>query len=136
MDFQPFRERRTVSDPESELGLFFNLRTSSTRESNPVDWSIVQVVFQFITATPNGFRMNACDLGDSLETAMPLTHGFACCNPATLLLIQATQQQIQLLMIFTLGMITGLTSRAATCVNYQFHSHRHTPSLGVTKRLH
>jgi hypothetical protein len=134
--FQPFRNRHIVSDPGSDWNLFFNPGTASTRESDPVAWSITQVVLEFVTATPNRFWMKARDLGDSLKTAMPQTHGLACCNPATLLLIQATQQQIQLVMIFTLGMLTRLTSRAATRVNHQFRGHCHTPSLGMTKRLH
>src|SRR5207244_219495 len=99
-DCRRFRDRRTASSPRSELHLFFGARTTAPRQSDMVGRSIAQVVVEFVSAPPDRFRMEAGDLGDPLETSMPQTHRLARCHPATLLFIQAAQQQIELPMIF------------------------------------
>src|ERR1035438_9032599 len=67
-----------------------------------------------------------------LETTMPQTIGLACGHPTTLLLLQPTQHQIEMPMIFPFRMFTLPTGRAATFVNRQLRRHLPTPSLEWT----
>ena len=50
-----------------------------------------QVIVEFVAAPPDRLGMQASDLRDSLETAVPQSRGFTRRHPATLLLVQATQ---------------------------------------------
>jgi hypothetical protein len=84
---------------------------------------------EFVTAPPNGFGMEAGDLRNPLKTTVSQALGLSRRNPTTLLLIQPTQEQIELPMIFSFRMFTGATSRATTLVNHQFRAHCPTPSL-------
>ena len=88
------------------MDLFFDAWTTSAGQPDTVGRPIVQFAFEFVPATPDGFRMEAGNLRDPFETAMSQTLGLAGRHPAPLLLIQTTQQQIELLVIFTLRMVT------------------------------
>jgi hypothetical protein len=59
-----------------------------------------------------------------LEAAMTKMLGFPSSHPATLLLIQTAQQQIQLPMIGTLMMFALLTVRTIALVNRYLCGHR------------
>jgi hypothetical protein len=118
------------------LDLFFHARTTAAGQSHMVGWPIAQIVVEFVSAPPNGFRMEAGDLCDVLETAMPQTQGLTRCQPASLLLVQPAQQQIELPMILPVRMFTRSASRAAAIVNGQGCAHRPTPFLGVPDSLH
>src|SRR5258708_1758836 len=78
---------------------------------------------------PDRFRMEASDRCDPLKAPMPQTLRLACCHPATLLLIQPAQQQIELPMIFPFRMFTRPTSRTTALVNRLWCAHSPTPSL-------
>lgn len=80
--------------------------------------------------------MEAGDLCDPLEAPMPQTLGLSCGHPATLLLIQPAQQQIELPMIFPFRMFTRTASRTTAIVNRPWCAHRPTPFLGVPDSLH
>jgi hypothetical protein len=81
--------------------------------------SITQLVVEFIATAPDRFRMQASDLRDPLEATVSQPHRFSRSHPATLLLIQPAQQQIELPMIFPFRMLTGQTVRTATIVYRQ-----------------
>jgi hypothetical protein len=108
--------------------LFFDARTTSPGQSDQIDWSISQFVVEFVAAPPNGFRMKAGDLRDPLKPTMPQALGLSRRNPTTLLLVQPAQEQIELPMIFSFRMITGLTVDTSTLV-YHPRAHYPTPSL-------
>jgi len=97
--------------------LFFDARTPASGQPDKVDRSIPQLIAEFVAAPPDGFGMQAGDLRDPLEPPMPQTLGLAPGNPATLLLVQPTQQQIELPMIVPLRMLTRLTGLTTTFVN-------------------
>jgi hypothetical protein len=118
------------------LDLFFDARTTTAGQSDLIEGSISQFVLEFVAAPPNRFRMKAGDLGDSLKTTMSPAHGFSPRNPTTLLLVQPTQEQIELPMIFASRMFTSLAVRTTTLVNHQFRGHCPTPFLGVRDNLH
>ena len=90
---------------------------------------IPQFVVEFIAASPNRFRVQARDLRESLESAMPQTLGLASGDPAALLFIQPAQQQIELPMIFPFRMFTSPTGRTTTFVNRCLRCHRPAPSV-------
>jgi hypothetical protein len=81
--------------------------------------SITQFVVEFITTTPDRFRMQARDFRDPLEPAMPQTHGFSRRHPATLLFVQPAQQQIELPMIVPLRVLARQTLRTPAIVYRQ-----------------
>lgn len=97
---------------------------------------IAQVIVEFVSAPPDRFRMEAGDLGDPLEAPMPQTHRLACCHPATRLLIQPAQQQIELPMIFLSWMFARKTRCTTALVDRPWSAHRPTPFLGVQDSLH
>ena len=92
---------------------------------------MAQFVVEFVAATPDRFRMQAGDLGDPLESTMPEPHGLTRRHPATLLLVQAAQQQIELPMIVPFRVFTRQTVRTTTIVYRRYDRHRTTPFLGV-----
>jgi hypothetical protein len=102
------------------LDLFFDAGTTSPRESDQINRSISQFVLKFIAATPNCFGMEAGDHRNPLKTTMPQAYSLSRRNPATLLLVQPTQEHIELPMIFSIRMITGLTVNTAAFVNQTF----------------
>ena len=63
--------------------------------------------------------MQASDLSDPLESTMPKPHGLAGRYPPTLLLVQPTQQEIELPMIFSVPMFTRMTVHTTTIVYRQ-----------------
>jgi len=70
---------------------------------------ISQSIVQFVAASADSFRMHPRDDCDALESAMPQTYRLAARHLATLLLVQTTQQQIQLPMITLLRRIARQT---------------------------
>jgi hypothetical protein len=109
--------------------LFFDARTPASGPSDMVGRPIPQFVVEFVAASPDRFRVQAGDLRDSLESAMPQTLGLASGDPAALLFIQPAQQQIELPMIFPFRMFTRPTGRTTTFVNRRLRCHRPAPSL-------
>jgi hypothetical protein len=97
---------------------------------------ISQAIVHFVAASADGFRMHPRDLCDALESAMPQTDRFAAGHPATLLLVQTTQQQIQLPMITLLRVIARQTLRTTTLMNRLFLCHRPISFPGVAESLH
>jgi hypothetical protein len=97
---------------------------------------ISQAIVHFVPASANGFRMHSRNLCDALESAMPQTYCLAARHPATLLLVQTTQQQIQLPMISLLCVIACHTLRTTTLMNRLFLCHRTISFLGVAESLH
>ena len=71
--------------------LFFGTRATAPGQSDAVGRPIPQFVFEFVPAPPNRFRMQAGDLRDPLETAIPQTQSLTRRHPATLLLVQPAQ---------------------------------------------
>jgi len=96
---------------------------------------ISQVIVHFVAPSADGFRMHSGDLCDALESAMPQTYCLAARRPATLLLVQTTQQQIQLLMITLLCGITRQTLRTTTLMNRLFRCHLPISFPGVAQSL-
>ncbi len=90
---------------------------------------IAQLITEFVASPPNRFRMQARDLGNPFDSAMSQTPGLAARHPATLLLVEAAQQQIELPMIVSLRVLTRPTCRTITLMNHQFRCHRPPPSL-------
>jgi hypothetical protein len=84
---------------------------------------------EFVAASPNGFRMEASDFRNPLKTTMSQAFGLSRRDPATLLFVQPTQEQIELPMIFSFRVFTGTTRSTTTLVNHQFLAHCPTPSL-------
>ncbi len=80
--------------------------------------------------------MQARDLGNPCDSAMSQTPGLAARHPATLLLVEAAQQQVELPMIVSLPLVTRPTCRTDTLMNAQFRCHRPPPFLGVAESLH
>ena len=80
--------------------------------------------------------METGDRCDALEASMPQTHGLTRRDPAALLLVQPTQQQIELPMIFLSGMFTRTASSTTALVNRPWRAHCPTPFLGVPNSLH
>ena len=109
--------------------LFFDARTPASGPSDVIGRPLPQFIVEFVAAAPDRFRVQAGDLRDPLEAAMPQTHGLARGDPAALLFIQPAQQQIELPMIFPFRMFTRLTGRTTTIVNRRWHRHRPAPSL-------
>jgi len=84
---------------------------------------------EFVAATPDGLGMKAGDLGDALESAVPPTLGFASGDPATLLLIQSAEQQVELPMIVAEWMVPGAAVSTTAIVNGHRCGHIGSPSL-------
>jgi hypothetical protein len=86
------------------------------------------VVEEFVAAASDRFGMQSGDLGDPLETAVSEPHGFASGRPATLLLVQSTEQKIELSMIVAIGMFSDPAIWASALMNRSFRgSHRPLP---------
>jgi hypothetical protein len=97
-----------------------------------VDRPTSQFVVEFVSAPPDRLRMEAGDLCDPLKAPIPQTLGLSSGHPATLLLIQPAQQQIELPMIFPFRMFTRAASRTTAIVNHHWYAHCPTPSLDCT----
>jgi len=70
---------------------------------------ITQLFTKFVASPPNRFRMQARDLGNLFDSPMSQTPGLAARHPAALLLVEATQQQVELPMIVSLRLVTRPT---------------------------
>jgi hypothetical protein len=84
--------------------LFFSARTPSARQSHPIDWALGQFVFEFLASTLNRFRIHAGDLRQQLVSLRADPIGLQGYIPATLLFIQATEQEVHLAMQDLVGM--------------------------------
>jgi len=84
---------------------------------------------EFITADANGFRMESSNLGNLFDTPMPATSGFASSHPTPLLLVQTTENQIEIPMVLFFRMIASPTRRTSTLMNRIFRCHDQPPSL-------
>jgi hypothetical protein len=84
--------------------LFFGCWPTSTRQAYPLDWTLGQVVLQFLSPTVNRFGIHARDLSQELISMRTDPIGLHRHLPATLLFIQATEQQIHLPMQGLVGM--------------------------------
>jgi hypothetical protein len=98
--------------------LFFRCSAASTRQSHLVGWTLGQVVVEFLSPTLNRFRVHAGDLSQELISMRADPIGLQRHIPATLLLIEPTEQQIQLPMhdLASMGRFL-LTSGALTLVD-------------------
>jgi hypothetical protein len=97
---------------------------------------ISQAIVHFVAASADGFRMHSCDLCNALESTVSQTYCLAARHPATLLLVQTTQQQIQLPMVTFLCVIACHTLRTTTLMNRLFLCHRQISFPGVAESLH
>jgi hypothetical protein len=91
--------------------LFFSARTPCARQSHSVDWALSQFALEFLASTLNRFGIHAGNLRQQLISmrADPISfHGHI---PATLLLIQATEQEVHLAMQDLVGMRHILLAR-------------------------
>jgi hypothetical protein len=86
------------------LHLFFGCWPTSTRQSYPLDWTLSQVVLEFLSPTLNRFGIHSGDLSQELISMRTDPIGLHSHIPATLLFIQATEQQIHLPMQGLVGM--------------------------------
>jgi len=118
------RKRSTI-----KVGSFIGAGTAAARKSDAVGGPRSQVGGEFVPTPPDRFRMQARDLRDPLETAIPQPLGLPRRHPTTLLLVQPAQHQIELPVIIPFGMITRPTGDAATLANRQFYGHDLTPTL-------
>jgi len=109
--------------PDQSRIFFFGTRATAPVQSDAVGRPIPQFVFEFVPAPPDRFGMQAGDLRDPLESTMPEPHGLTRRHPATLLLVQPAQQQIEVPMIVPIRMLTRSTGRTPTFVNRQFRGH-------------
>jgi hypothetical protein len=96
----------------------------------------VQFVLEFVPATPNRFRMQAGNLRQALEAAVPQQHSLPCRHPTALLLVQAAKQKVELAMIVPCRLFTRLAGLTMTLVNRRWCAHGRTPFLGVPDSLH
>jgi len=76
--------------------LFFCCWATSTGQSHPIGWTLSQVVLKFLPPTVNRFGIHAGDLSQELISMRTDPIGLHRHIPATLLFIQATEQQIHL----------------------------------------
>jgi hypothetical protein len=72
-----------------------------------------------LAAAANGFLVQTADLRHKLDATMTIAFGFDRRIPATLLLVQATQQHIDLMVqLFVWVFLRTLTYRAFTLMNW------------------
>jgi len=76
--------------------LFFCGWAASTGQSHPIGWTLGQVVLEFLSPTSNRFGIHAGDLSQELISLRTDPIGLHRHIPATLLLIEPTEQQIHL----------------------------------------
>ena len=96
-----------------------------------VSWPLAQLLIEFVAAPANGFWMQARDLCDLLQPAMSDPLGLTARDPTTLLLVQATEQSIELPMLRSFRMFPRPACRTTTLVNRQFRRHSPTSFPGV-----
>ena len=84
--------------------LCFDARATAAGEPNMVGGPLPQLLVEFVAAPANGFGMPARDLCDLLQPAMSQTLRLTARDPATLLLVQATEQYLELPMLRSIGM--------------------------------
>jgi hypothetical protein len=90
------------------LLVFFDRRPPATRKAHSVSWSILQLGIDLSSTPADGVDMHSCDLGHQGRTTMAQLLGLQGHIPAALLLIQATEQQVHLVVQFLVWMIIRL----------------------------
>jgi hypothetical protein len=88
--------------------LFFGGWPPATRQSHTVGGPILQLGVEFSSASTDSVHVHTCDLGHQSRTAMPQILGLQGHVPSPLLLIQATEQQVHLVVQFLVWMIVRL----------------------------
>jgi hypothetical protein len=116
-DCPPFRDRHIAAGRRSARDLFFDARPTTARQANLFGGTPLQLVGEFIATTANCLWMQAGNFQDDFYSAMPEPRGFAPRHPSPLLLIEPTEQQIELPMLRTLCLFTVPTSCATAFVN-------------------
>ena len=91
--------------------LFFRGRATSTRQSHSVDWPLGQFALKLLASTLNRFWIHAADLRQELISLRADPIGLHGHIPATLLLVQATEQPVHLPMQDLVGMRRLLLAR-------------------------
>src|SRR5262249_10434019 len=86
-------------------GLFSHGGTTRTSPANASRGAILQVVHQFPASPADGLDVQPRDGGHQAGPAMPGLHGCQGSQPATLLFIQAAEEQVQTMMKDFVGMI-------------------------------
>jgi hypothetical protein len=90
------------------LLVFFDRRPAATRQAHSVGWSILQLGIEFSSAPADGIYMHPCDLGHQGRATMSQLLGLQGHIPTALLLIQAAEQQVHLVVQFLVWMIIKL----------------------------
>jgi len=93
------------------LALFFGARATRTRDPHPLGWPPGQRACQFLPSTLDGFFGQARDLREQAIPTRTNTIGLNRNVPATLLLIEAAEQQIDLPMPLLIWMKRFLLAR-------------------------
>jgi hypothetical protein len=84
--------------------LFFGAQATSARQSHSIGWALGQFAFELLPSTLNRLGIHAADLRQKLISLRADPIGFHGHIPATLLLIQATEQELHLAMQALVGM--------------------------------
>ena len=84
-------------------------------------WSIDEAAGEFIATAANGLGVQAGDGRDFLDAAVPAAAGFEGRDPPALLLIHATQDQIESAMVLRLGSGVGPAGVTGTLVGGAVH---------------
>jgi hypothetical protein len=100
------------------LLVFFDRWPAATRQTHAVGWSILQLGIEFSSATTDGIYMHSCDLGHQGRTTMSQLLGLQGYIPAALLLIQATEQQVHLMVQLPIWMVTRLLATWTLALMY------------------
>jgi hypothetical protein len=94
--------------------------------ANPVRWTIGQGRGHFFASAPDRFLVHTGNLGQQAVAAMPDPGGFHGHIPAALSFVEATEQQIHLLVQQSLRMVAFPT--AARALAERYIKRGHTPS--------
>ena len=73
--------------------------------------------------------MQSGDGGDPLESAVAEPLGFVGGDPASLLFIEAAEEEVELVVLTAFGMVPGETGGASAVVNRRWCRHDLAPSL-------
>jgi len=106
---------------------FFRRRPAATRLAHPVNWATNQRCCQLHAPATNRLFVYPSDFEQN--TVSPITYplGFHCQKPAPLLLIQPTQQQIHLPVVFAAGVSFTQPARAAPAFVNRLSWHAASP---------
>src|SRR5262249_47601778 len=106
------------SAPLGPAGRFFPRRAAGPRLPHPVGGPVAQTGLGFLAAAPDRIDMQAGDLGQQDVAAMAVALGLQAGEPTSLLLVQATHDEVDLLVALPLGMgLSRLTRGAGTAMD-------------------